>query len=218
MGEGDSMAFNDEEQEGDPSQDGAEEWGPSQDEADNKIVVLDFPYDANNTNTFSTTTIIVEEDITSLTVCFAFMVDALKSAKEDKIQLLQLHDGDGNSLAELIFSVQFNETTFYGTSFTFESSGQSAHFEQPPFSLLTWIRVCLSLTNGTNGRNGIVTMTINGVAQENDLHSWDDQDNDLHGYIAGKGNFTLHIGKNLTGAVTQVNIFSPASDMEICIQ
>ena len=72
MGEGeeggDSMEFNDEEQEGAPSQDGAEEWGPSQDEADNKIVVLDFPYDSNNTNTFSTTTIIVEEDITSLTV------------------------------------------------------------------------------------------------------------------------------------------------------
>ena len=66
--EGDSIAFNDEEQEGAPSQDGAEEWGPSQDEADNKIVVLDFPYDSNNTNTFSTTTIIVEEDITSLTV------------------------------------------------------------------------------------------------------------------------------------------------------
>ena len=78
-------------------------------------MVLEFPYDRNNTNTFARTTFVAQEEMTNFTVCFAFMVNALKSAKKDEMQLLQLKNGDGETLAEIIFTVQPSLETFYET-------------------------------------------------------------------------------------------------------
>ena len=99
---------------------GEEEY-PSYDEADNETMVVEFPYDRNNTNTFASITFIAQEDMTNLTVCFAFMVNALKSAERDQMQLLQLQDSDGETLAEIKFSVENDEST----SFEFGSGTES---------------------------------------------------------------------------------------------
>ena len=50
----------------------------------NEKLVLEFPYDRNNTNTFARTTFVAQEEMTNFTVCFGFMVNALKSAKRMK--------------------------------------------------------------------------------------------------------------------------------------
>ena len=168
----------------------------------NEALVLDFPFDRNNSNTFASTSFIAQEDIADLTMCFAFMVNALKSAKSDEMQLLQLQDSDGETVAEIIFTVEFSKETFYNTSFSFfDRSGNSTDFDQPPFALMTWMQSCFSLRKGT------ITSALNGV-------ELDAQVVDLEGNIIRKGNLTLHLGKNLTGGITQVNMFSPALSME----
>ena len=157
---------------------------------ESKMMVLEFPYDKNNSNTYASTTVIAQEDILNLTLCFNFAVNALKSAKEDKIQLLQLHDSDGQILAEVLFRV-----TFHGTTLSFvDSQGRRIDFEGPQFALMVWVRSCFSLSNET------VSAAINGVSFDEQPASYD----------AGNGNFTLYMGKNLTGAITQVNLFSQA--------
>ena len=98
---------------------------------ESKMMVLEFPYDKNNSNTYASTTVIAQEDILNFTLCFNFAVNALKSAKGDKIQLLQLHDPDGQILAEVLFSVSFCPEQFHETTLSMvDSQGKIIDFER----------------------------------------------------------------------------------------
>ena len=183
--------------------------------ADKKISLLDFPYDTNNTNTFATTAVISEEDKVDWTVCFAFMVGALKSARGDEMQLLQLGDSYGKTLAEIIFTVEFSDESFYKSSFAFLRSEKRTDFEQSPFALKTWMQSCLSLSNGST------TLVTNGFAvavgkseKDKDEDHDEQKDEERPNYVLSQGTYALHLGKNLTGSMAQVNMFSPALSVE----
>ena len=87
------------------------------------MMVLEFPFDRNKTNTFATTTFAAQQDMADFTVCFAFKVNALKSAILDQMQLLQIQDIDGETLAEIVLDVEYDEETFQKTSFGLSSTG-----------------------------------------------------------------------------------------------
>ena len=124
-------------EEGDPSEFSRPPWPEDPDaekgekeDYESKMMVLEFPYDKNNSNTYASTTIIAQEDILDLTLCFNFAVNALKSAKGDKIQLLELHDPDGQILAEVLFRVVFSPEQFHETTLSFvDSHGKMIDFE-----------------------------------------------------------------------------------------
>ena len=100
----------------------------------NEVMVLEFPYDRSDTNTFASTTFIAKEDMDDLTVCFAFMVNTLKSAEFDLMKLLQLQNSDGETLVEIKFTVYYDQSTY----FEFSSSRSGYSYSQgPPFALMT---------------------------------------------------------------------------------
>ena len=153
-----------------------------QEDYESKMMVLEFPYDKNNSNTYASTTVIAQEDILNMTLCFNFAVNALKNAKEDKIQLLQLHAPDGQILAEVLFRVTFSPEQFHETTLSFvDSEGTRRDFKGPQFALMVWVRSCFSLSDDT------VSAAINGVSFDEKPANFD----------AGNGNFTLYMGKNL---------------------
>ena len=191
-------------------------------EAANKMMVLEFPFDRNKTNTFATTTFAAQQDMADFTVCFAFKVNALISAILDQMQLLQIQDIDGETLAEIVLDVEYDEETFQKTSFGLSSTGgDSNYLHATPFALMTWMRACFSMNNGR------VTIAMNGVKlghdeqdeqdeqdDQDEQDEQDEQDVGLDDNIVRKGNLALHLGQKLTGVVTQVNMFFPALPME----
>ena len=94
-------------------------------------------------------------------------------------------DGDGETLAEVVFGADFSEDTFYSTEFSFYRLGNTAYFDTPPFALMTWMQSCFTMR-----RNGTITSAVNGV-------ELDDQDVDFEGNLTRKGNLILHLSENL---------------------
>ena len=179
-------------------------------EEDNSMItVLEFPFDSNDSNTFATSrTVLAQNALTNFTVCFSFMVGALRSSSADNGQLIRLEDNNGKSLAEVNFKVEYDIETFYESYFSVVNSSEVAtYFWVPAFTLMTWMQSCVTLRDGT------ATITIDG----NELDGMNPPSPfDVFDGLGGinSGNFTLTLGQGLTGSIANVNMFFPALSPE----
>ena len=141
-----------------------------------------------------------EEDMSNWTICLAFEVAALRSAKGDSMQLFELITGENwRERIALSLKVDFDHAQFHEASLTIGIGiGKSVEFSS--FSLLTWIQACIS----SSDRN--ITLALNGlVVGAHNLSST---------RILRRGNLTLNLGKSMTGSLTGVNMFNPAASVE----
>ena len=164
--------------------------------------VLNFPFDHNSGNNYASLNI--EGELPkSFTVCFAILFSAVPFEVGIGVQLLQFfHRGEDTKVGFKLVASAFKT---FGPAGPFGFQNILGLFNSENIDPSTWIHICYSDDKGK------ANLVVDGEV----LYSFVDLDNMTS--ISDndwEGGLSINMGQNLTGKMTQINIFASALTTE----